>query len=135
MELAEELRASLQEFLTGASIEIREKGSRITAVSPLLWEVRGAQGKPLLHLWGENCNVTRRALAIADHSDARLALAVERFGRAKPERLEMVRLDFVPSPKQLSRDDFCEQLRRIVSLRGKEFHPATDPSPLSRAGL
>ncbi|HEY2119847.1 MAG TPA: hypothetical protein VGH37_11730 [Candidatus Acidoferrum sp.] len=115
MPLAEELRTSLQEFLTGANIEIREKGSRITAASPLCWEVRGAEAKPLLHLWAENCNVTRRVLAIADQSDARLALAVERFGRAKPERLEMVRLDFVRSPKELSREDFCEQLRRILA--------------------
>jgi hypothetical protein len=30
MDLAEELRGSLQEFLVGASIEIRENGSRIT---------------------------------------------------------------------------------------------------------
>ncbi len=115
MEFAEELRASLQEFLTGATIEIREKDSRITASSPLSWEVRGAENKPLLHLWGENCNVTRRVLAIADQSDARLALAVERFGKTKPERLEMIRLDFVRGTKDLSREEFCEQLRRILA--------------------
>jgi hypothetical protein len=74
-----------------------------------------AEAKPLLHLWAENCNVTRRVLAIADQSDATLALAVERLGRAKPERLEMVRLDFVRTPKELSREDFCEQLRRILA--------------------
>jgi hypothetical protein len=80
MDFAEELRGSLPEFLVGASIEIRENGSRITAISPLSWEVRGEGGKPLLHP-AENCNVTRRVLAIADHSDSRMALAVERFGR------------------------------------------------------
>jgi hypothetical protein len=41
MNFAGELRGSLQEFLVGASIEIRENGSRITAISPLSWEVRG----------------------------------------------------------------------------------------------
>ena len=115
MELAQELRASLQDFLTGATIEIRENGSRITAIAPLSWEVRGDEGKPLLHLWAENCNVTRRVLAIADQSDARLALAVERFGRSKPERLEMVRLEFVPTAKELSREEYCERLRRILA--------------------
>src|SRR5208283_4914324 len=115
MEFAEELRASLQDFMGGASIEIRENGSRITAATPLLWEVRGEAGKPLLHLWGDNCNVTRRVLAIADQSESRLALAVERFGRAKPERLEMLRLDFAPSAKELSREEFCEQLHRILA--------------------
>jgi hypothetical protein len=38
MYFAEELRGSLQEFLVDASIE---NGSRITAISPLSWEVRG----------------------------------------------------------------------------------------------
>ncbi len=115
MEFAQELRASLQDFLAGAHIEIRENGSSITAVAPLSWEVRGDAGKPLLHLWAENCNVTRRVLAIADHSESRLALAVERFGRAKPERLEMVRLDFARPTKELSREEFCEQVRRILA--------------------
>lgn len=115
MELAQELRASLQDFLAGATIEIRENGSRITAMPPLSWEVRGEEAKPLLHLWAENCNVTRRVLAIADQSEARLALAVERFGRAKPERLEMVRLDFARSPKELSRNEYAVQLRRILA--------------------
>jgi hypothetical protein len=115
MELAEELRASLQGFLAGATIEIRENGGRITSASPLSWEVRGAAGKPLLHLWSENCNVTRRVLAIADQSENRMALAVERFGRSKPERLEIVRIDFARNAKQLSREEFCEQLRRILA--------------------
>jgi hypothetical protein len=115
MELARELRASLQDFLSGATIEIRENGSRITATAPLSWEVRGEEAKPLLHLWADNCNVTRRVLAIADQSEARLALAVERFGRAKPERLEMVRLDFARSARELSRDEFADRLRRILA--------------------
>lgn len=115
MDLAEELRGSLQEFLIGATIEIRENGSRITAISPLSWEVRGDGGKPLLHMWAENCNVTRRVLAIADQSDNRMALAVERFGRLKPERMEIVRVEFARSARQLSREEFCEQLRRILA--------------------
>lgn len=66
-------------------------------------------------MWAENCNVTRRVLAIADQSDNRMALAVERFGRLKPERMEIVRVEFVRSARQLSREEFCEQLRRILA--------------------
>ena len=115
MKFAEELRATPQEFLGGGAIEIREKGPRITPGSPLSWEVRGAAAKPLLHLWSESCNVTRCVLAIADQSDNRISLAVERFGKSKPERLEIVRRDYLRSPKQLSREEFCEQLRRILA--------------------
>ena len=117
MDLAEELRGCLQDLSKGATIEIRENGGRITSITPLAWEVRGAPAKPLLHLWSENCNVTRRVLAITGQSDKRLLLAVECFGRSKPQRLEIVRLDYERDAKGLSREEFCEQLRRILAER------------------
>lgn len=79
------------------------------------WEVRGEAEKPLLHLWSENCNVTRRVIAVTGCSDGRVALAVEWFGRSHPDRMEIVRLDFARSPKTISREGFCEQLRRILA--------------------
>jgi hypothetical protein len=117
MDLGEELRGCLQNLSKGAAIEIRENGGRISSHTPLAWEVRGAPAKPLLHLWSENCNVTRRVLAITDQSDNRLLLAVECFGRVKPQRLEIVRLDYQRDAKGLSREEFCEQLRRILAER------------------
>jgi hypothetical protein len=75
--------------------------------------VRGADDKPLLHLGAENCNGTRRILAIADQSPD--CLAVERFGRTKPDRLVIVRTDYTRSPRELSRAEFCGQLRRILA--------------------
>ena len=115
MALAEELRTSLQEFLAAGNLEIRESGGRITPLPPISWEVRGTAEKPLLHLWAENCNLTRRVVAITDHSAERMALAVERFGKAQPQRLDLVRLDFQRSEKKISREGFCEQLRRILA--------------------
>jgi len=115
MDLAEELRASLKDLFATGPIEIRENGGRTTPLAPLSWEVRGATDKPLLHLWAENCNVTRRVLAISDQSRERIMLAVERFGKTAPDRMEIVHLDFKRNPKQVSREDFCDQLRRILA--------------------
>lgn len=115
MNLAEDLRASLQDILVPGAVEIRENGSRVTSVTPLSWEVRGNSEKPLLHLWSENCNVTRRVVAITANSQDHLALAVERFGRIKPERMEIIRLEYAPAPRELSREAYCEQLRRILA--------------------
>ena len=115
MHFADQLRVGLQDLLASGLIEIRENGSRTTPLSPLSWEVRGASEKPLLHLWAENCNLTRRVVAITDQSQERLLLAVERFGRPAPERMEIVRLDFQRNPKQITREDFCEALRRILA--------------------
>jgi hypothetical protein len=115
VDLSVELQACLKEFTSEGSIEIRENGGRLAPFSGLSWEVRGAAEKPLLHLWSENHNLTRRVLAITDHSDQRLALAVERFGRSKPDRLEFIRLEFERAQRDLSREAFCDGLGRLLA--------------------
>src|SRR5271163_4594876 len=115
MEFAAELEASLKEFSASGLVEVRENGGRAAPLETLSWEVRGAPEKPLLHLWSENYNLTRRVLAITDHSDQRLALAVERFGRAKPDRLEFIRLEFERAQRDLSREAFCDGLRHLLA--------------------
>jgi hypothetical protein len=94
---------------------VRENGGRVALFVGLVWEVRGAAQKPLLHLWPERHNFTRRVLAITAHSEQRLALAVERFGRARADRLEFVRLEFDPSPRDLSREESCAHLGRVLA--------------------
>lgn len=77
-------------------------------------------------------------LAITEQSDKRLLLAVECFGRIKPQRLEIVRLDCQRDAKGVSREEFCEQLRRILAERfpdetvEKLSIPADLEHPLSR---
>lgn len=115
MALTTDLEASLRELASSEAVEVRENGARVATFSALSWELRGAPAKPLLRLWSERHNLTRRVLAIADHSDERLALAVERFGRLKPGRLEFVRVDFARSPRDVSREEFCARLGRILS--------------------
>ena len=115
MDLSAELQACLKEFTADGAIEIRENGGRVAPFTGLSWEVRGGTEKPLLHLWSENYNLTRRVLAITDHSDQRLALAVERFGRAKPDRLEFIRLEFERTMRDLSRVAFCDFLGHLLA--------------------
>jgi hypothetical protein len=117
VDLSAELQACLAEFTADGAIEIRENGGRLAPFSGLSWEVRGAAEKPLLHLWSENYNLTRRVLAITDHSDSRLALAVERFGRSKPDRLEFIRLAFERGARDLSREAFCDFLGHLLAER------------------
>jgi hypothetical protein len=64
-------------------------------------------------LWSENHNLTRRVLAITDHSETRLALAVECFGRAKPDRLEFLRIEFDRPERELSREAFAQAMGRL----------------------
>ncbi len=115
MELAAELHASLQEFTRSGVIEVRENGGCVAPFAGMSWEVRGDSGKPLLHLWSEQFNLTRRVLAITDHSEQRLALAVERFGRSKPDRLEFIRREFERGARELSREEFRDRLAHLLA--------------------
>ncbi len=115
MELAVELQASLREFVASGLVELRENGGRGAPFSGMSWEVRGASERPLLHIWSEQFHLTRRVLAITDHSEQRLALAVERFGRSKPDRLEFIRTDFQRPAREISREEFCSRLRQTLS--------------------
>ena len=117
MDLSVELDASLREFSSAGPAELRENGSRIAPLSSLSWEVRGTAEKPLIHLWSEHHNLTRRVVAIVDHSEHRLALAVERFGRARHDRLEFIRLEFDRSARDLSRELFCQRTAALVADR------------------
>ncbi len=117
MDLSAELLVCLKEFSADGAIEIRENGGRVAPFSGLSWEVRGAAEKPLLHLWSDHHNLTRRVLAITDHSGQRLALAVERFGHPKPGRLEFIRMEFERSPRDRSREEFCAGLGHLLAER------------------
>src|SRR5271170_7119592 len=115
MEFAAELEASLKEFSASGLVEVRENGGRVAPLEGLCWEIRGAGEKPLLHIWSEAYNLTRRVLAITDQSENRLALSVERFGRLKPDRLEFIRREFQREARELSRMEFSERLRTILA--------------------
>jgi len=115
MEFLSELQASLREFVASGAVELHENGGRVASLSGVCWEVRGSGEKPLLHLWSEQLNLTRRVLAITDHSAERLALAVERFGRVKPDRLEFLRVDFERSAREVVREEFRDHLKRLLA--------------------
>lgn len=129
MDLSEELQACLNELVAAGPVEVRENGGRATPFSGVSWEVRGAAAKPLLHLWSENYNLTRRVLAITDHSEERLALAVERFGRSKPDRLEFIRREVERSARELSRNAFCA----LLQSRLAEWFPDESIESISAA--
>ncbi|HTG29830.1 MAG TPA: hypothetical protein VK818_16550 [Methylomirabilota bacterium] len=66
MKLAAELEASLREFVSAGAAELCENGGRLAPLSKLSWEVRGSDDKPLLHIWSEQYDLTRRVIAITD---------------------------------------------------------------------
>jgi hypothetical protein len=52
---------------------------------------------------------------ITDHSERRLALAVERFGRKRPDRLEFIRREFERGARELSHEEFRNRLSHLLA--------------------
>jgi len=77
-----------------------------------------APPRSLLHLWSAQHNLTRARARYHDHSEERLALAVERFGRSRPDRLEFVRC-FLNDPSAnstaMNSPDGLRTVRKTVS--------------------
>lgn len=113
MPLSSDLQDALREFSAAGPAELRDNGVRVASLSSLSWEIRGHSEKPLLHLWSEHHNLTRRVLAITDHSEQRLSLAVECFGRSKPDRLDFLRTQFERNEADLGKEAFTQAIRRF----------------------
>jgi hypothetical protein len=117
MGLAADLEECLRRFNGADSVEVRENGARVATVEKFSWELRGAPAQPILRLSLEQYSATHRILAIRKGSDVSLTLSIERFGTAKPGRLEFVRVDYTRPPREVARQEFSSRLARILSER------------------
>jgi len=111
--------AGLQSELDGlaayGAIEVREDGEWLAELAGLHYEVH-LEGKiPLLHLWSEERNLTRRLLHVRERSTSCIVLEVQRFGKSKPGRLEFVSRDDLRAANRVTREQFRARLGRILA--------------------
>jgi hypothetical protein len=107
----------LASMASSGAIEIREEGEWLAELDSLRYELHPSGKNTLIHLWSEERNLTRRILRVAEHSSDHVILEVQRFGSAKPTRLEFLRTDSPRPAKRLTREQFRSRLRRILQER------------------
>jgi hypothetical protein len=110
-----ELESALGKFSASGVIEVREDGKWLAELAGLQWEVHHENEKTLIHLWSDESNLTRRLLRVKEVSQDSIVLEVQRFGKAKPGRLEFVRRDDARRPERVSREQFRERFERILA--------------------
>lgn len=108
-----EIERSLATLIQGGSVEVRENGVRLASLADFQYEVRAQAAGTLLHLWSSERTLARRVLRIAEQSPALLLLEVERFGRAKPDRLEFASAEARPAGR-LTREKFRERFAEML---------------------
>ena len=108
-----ELEQALERVAGGGPFEIREDGRRVTGLDDAQYEVRPGR-KPLLYLWSGDRTLSRRVTRVVEVDDECARLEVERFGRAKPGRLEIVRRERPRKASRLNRENFANRLEELL---------------------
>ena len=83
------------DLAASGSVEVREDGEWLAELATLHFELRVERKNPLVHLWSDERNLTRRVLRVKENAGDRIVLEVQRFGRAKRGAIEGLRF-FVP---------------------------------------
>jgi hypothetical protein len=97
------------------SVEVREDGEWLAELATLHCELQRQGKTPLVHLWSDERNLTRRVLRVKERADDRIILEVQRFGQSKPGRLEFLRTDSPRSAGRIIREQFRARLGRILA--------------------
>lgn len=112
-----ELARALADIAASDSVEVREDGEWLAALSDLHCELRHEGKQPLVHLWSDDRTLTRRVLRVKELTRERIVLEVQRFGRVAPGRLEFFRAAASKPKGRVSREEFRSRFRRILAER------------------
>lgn len=115
MELAADLRRTLDGLCAIGSPEVRENGEKLPGLAALQYEVSSQGDAALLHLWSAQQSLVRRVLRVAEKSDDRVVLEVSRFGFSRNAQLEFVAGTAPPQTQRIEREQFSPRFRRILT--------------------
>lgn len=130
-----ELDRALEAMAASGHAEVREDGEWLAELDGLRCELRTQGKNSLVHLWSGERSVTRRLLRVREQSDDRIILEVQRFGRARPSRMEFLRTDSPRSAARITREQFRARFQRILSERfpDAQIDPLTSAPDLQRS--
>lgn len=112
-----ELDRALEAMAASGHAEVREDGEWLAELAGLHCELRSQGKNSLVHLWSDERSVTRRVLCVREQSEDRIVLEVQRFGRARPGRIEFLRTESPRSAARITREQFRARFHRILSER------------------
>ncbi|MCI0403615.1 MAG: hypothetical protein L0212_08840 [Acidobacteria bacterium] len=113
----------IQDFLADAhNAVVLEDGEEIFDFVSARYSVSAERGKCLLHLWSAERNAVRRVLEAEARRDV-LQLTVQRFGQARPSKLEICRERDrrAPSQRKAARSAYQSRLRRLLERNFSDF--------------
>ncbi len=101
-----------------------EDGAVLFDLGQARYSISSERGKCLLHLWSSERNMVRRVLEVERKGGA-LHLTVQRFGQARPQRLEIYHDPDrrTPTARKLARAQYQKLLERMLARNFPEWRP------------
>lgn len=124
---AASLTRALAGLLEQGQVDIHEDGRLLAGLAEPRSEVTEKGGRVMLHLWSSEKNLVRRVLGLGEESPGHLLLEIERFGRAKPGRLELRLRKSQRVRTRLTREKFLDRFRQLLAQQfpDEEVHSLT----------
>ncbi|HEV2305406.1 MAG TPA: hypothetical protein VGR93_07805 [Candidatus Acidoferrales bacterium] len=109
------LEQALGELTASGAAEVHEDGKWLASLDGFHSEFR-AQGKhTLIHLWSSETSLVRKILSVSACESNHIQIEVQKFGAARPGRLEFIAAAHQRSPVRISREQFRERFERMLA--------------------
>ncbi|HEV2616357.1 MAG TPA: hypothetical protein VGU63_07085 [Candidatus Acidoferrales bacterium] len=116
------LEQAIEQLTASGAVEVREDGEWLASLDGFRSEVRRKGKQALIHLWSSESNLVRTITRISACEPARIQLEVQRFGRAKPGRLEFLSAASRRPAARIGREQFRERFARMLAEQFPDAH-------------
>jgi hypothetical protein len=123
--LGQTLPHLLEGFLADArTAVVLEDGQMMFDLATARYSVSADRGKCLVHFWSPDRNAVRRVLAVENAKNGVLRMQVQRFGQAKPGKMEICasRDRRAPSARKAGRAAYQQLLHGVLERNFPGFH-------------
>jgi len=96
-------------------VEVREDGELLAGLVNPQCDLHEQNGRILLSLWSEDATLVRRIETVVAQSEDRVELAVQKFGRTRPGRLEIRCREIALDPGRVTREQFRARFRELLA--------------------
>ncbi|HKV29041.1 MAG TPA: hypothetical protein VJN90_12290 [Candidatus Acidoferrales bacterium] len=109
------LEQAIEQLTASGAVEVHEDGEWLASLGGFRSEVRRKGKQALIHLWSSESNLVRTITRISVCEPARIQLEVQRFGRAKPGRLEFLSAATRRPAARVGREQFRARFARMLA--------------------
>lgn len=124
-----ELERALRELRERGQVEVREDGELLAGLTDPEFELREQSGKLVLQLWSSGATLVRRIQGVMAMAESSVELAVQKFGKSRPGRLELRSRDVPLAAGRITREEFRARFRQLLA----EQFPEEDLQSLTTA--